>query len=320
MRAMASGSRVEQAGSIDLDEQETELPPLDGDDGEPTEDPAIDEDEIDPSPEDDADPLDDSTGEGDPVEELSNEEERSWLTDAEPAEGLELGTFDLGEERSFGSAIGDDEEPGVEGEDFGLDDGGAGSSLLDGGEEGPSGPDEELRESDLPELDADGDEDGNDSMLDEVTLDDDAPLPWDPSPWERVSIDGGPDLELRPREADVEAAERTLGRLGLSKMGDLRITAEVAALGGSLIALVSRIAGRSWLVQTPASFARGEARIVAEVGGAAFGDDPEILSLAWDETRGVAWVGGLFGLLAFQPREGRATGDAPGNRKSSAAK
>jgi len=300
--------RTEQAGQTELDE-EGELPPLDGDESDP-EDPdasALLDDEI-VDDDDGLDPLDDSTGEGDPVEELA-EEERSWLTDAEPAEGLEVGAFDaleLGgveaEERVAGAVLDDDDEPGVEGEDFGLDEGNLAQMALDGGEEGPRGPDEELREADLPALDADDEGDLDDAILEDVTLEDDAPLPWDASPWERVLLDHASHFDFPPMDADAESYEKTLSRLGLAKMTDLRVTAEGHANGTVLVALVSRIAGRAWLLHVPASFARGEARIVAEVGGAAFGDDPEILSLAWDETRGVAWVGGLFGLLAFRPR------------------
>ncbi|WP_394849395.1 hypothetical protein LZC95_18355 [Pendulispora brunnea] len=289
------------------DEDLDELPPMDGDADEPSE-PEVesldDDDELASEAQDAVDPFDDSTGEGEPVEELV-EEERSWLADAEPAEGIELGAYDFDSELNElppqnGSAIGDDEEPGVDGEDFGIEDGG-GPVLLDGGEEGPSGPDEELREADLPALDADEEGDLDDALLDEVALEDDAPLPWDPSPWERVPVDHEqPSFVAAEQDPDVQ--EKTLATLGLTKKArDLRVTADAVANGDRLVALVSRIAGRAWLVRVPGKTGEAEARIVAEVGGAAFGDDPEILAISWDDARGVAWVSGLFGLLAFQP-------------------
>ncbi|WP_394820525.1 hypothetical protein [Pendulispora albinea] len=297
---------------IEIEDSLDDLPPLDGDADEADEESdrdraLLEDDELasDTDSQDAIDPFDDSTGEGDPVEELA-EEEHSWLTDAEPAEALDLGNLDLqlANDGVLGTVIGDDDEPGIDGEDFGLDDSlqdGRGAVLLDGGEEGPSGPDEELREADLPALDADEDGDLDDAVLDDVALDDDAPLPWDASPWERVPADNAKSFGARAPEQDAESGERTLLRLGLAKMGDLRVTAEATAHDHVLVALVSRIAGRAWLVRVPSAFPRGEARIVAEVGGADFGDDPEILSLAWDDARGVVWVGGLFGLLAFQP-------------------
>jgi len=325
MRRAQPTGQIEQSEPTD-DEDLDELPPLDGDkDEDENVDPADeldDEDELASNAanlDDGIDPLDDSTGEGDPVEELA-EEERSWLTDAEPAEGLELGALDLEDDLSAlgGSVIGDDDEPGVDGEDFGLDEAPSAPMLLDGGEEGPSGPDEELREADLPALDADEEGDLDDAALEDValedvTLEDDAPLPWDPSPWGRVSVDNASSFGRAPAEHDAaESFERTLSRLGLEKTADLRVTAETKANDHVLAALVSRVAGRAWLVRVPASFPRGEARIVAEVGGAGFGDDPEILALAWDDARGVAWVSGLFGLLAFQPHSTEEHGERKG--------
>ncbi|WP_394838925.1 hypothetical protein LVJ94_18710 [Pendulispora rubella] len=295
------------------DEELDELPPMDGDSDDPSE-PEIesldDADELASEAQDALDPFDDSTGEAEPVEELV-EEERSWLADAEPAEGVELGAFDFEADLPSiqdggGSAIGDDEEPGVDGEDFGIEDSGGAPVLLDGGEEGPSGPDEELREADLPALDADEEGDLDDALLDDVALDDDAPLPWDPSPWERVPVDHEqPSLVAAEQDLDVqEKHEKTLAALGLTKKAaDLRVTAEAAANGDRLVALLSRIAGRAWLVRVTST----GPRIVAEVGGAAFGDEPEILAISWDEARGVAWVSGPFGLLAFQPAERHLT-------------
>jgi hypothetical protein len=46
----------------------------------------------------------------------------------------------------------------------------------------------------------------------------------------------------------------------------------------------------------------GEARIVAEVTGAPPDSDGGIHAIAYDEARGVVWVAGGFGVMAFQPK------------------
>ena len=57
---------------------------------------------------------------------------------------------------------------------------------------------------------------------------------------------------------------------------------------------------RVWLVRAPAPAGGEEARVVASLDvdhAAAEG----AIALAWDEAHGVVWLGGAFGLSAFQP-------------------
>jgi hypothetical protein len=365
--------RTESRIATDDDDALEELPPVDGDDDEPA-----GTDEADDSLEEsaaDGDPLDDSTGEADPVEELAVEE-RSWLDDAEPADGVDIDASDLYGTTDTESAIGDIDTPGVEGEDFGLGEDES-AAVLDGGEEGPLGGDEELSEADLPELDADDDGDLDDGLVievdtvSEVPLDDDVPFPWAASPWGRVGsapdvgsalsvacgaravfalvlAAGGADARLvrvdleggvgpltarslpplrsgrlhlisnelwvegeggafrsRDAGASFEAASfasdtetgnfsSLLPRFTLS--ADAKLTAAVRGSGGTLGAVASPLLGRAWLVWVPDEPGAGP-RVVAEIG-----DDAEVLSLAWDETRGVVWAAGRFGLLAFQTK------------------
>jgi hypothetical protein len=168
------------------DEDLEPLPVLDGDEDEV--EPLVEDLADDEIPRDDADPYDDSTGEGDPVPELdaAHEDESGWLLDAEDAETLDVGTADIaGDERE--NLLEGTEEPGVGDEDYGLDVH-EHESATDGGEEGPSADDEDLREEDLPRLDADdqGEPDDADFVepgFGEVV----SPQPkWADAPWERA--------------------------------------------------------------------------------------------------------------------------------------
>lgn len=147
------------------DDELDELPPMDGDDDVV----AAEEEESIDDVEDGGDALDDATGEDDPVDASEIDAaggESGWLEDADDAEGLDLGANEIA---SFEESGGHDprldfEEPGVGEEDFGIgaDDG---KAELDAGEEGPSAADEELREQDLPPLDADEEGDVDDAEL-----------------------------------------------------------------------------------------------------------------------------------------------------------
>lgn len=164
-----------------------ELPPLDGD--------VKDAPEPEPEPGDligdDGDSsLDDSTGEDDPVdaEGLDLEErEKGWLQEPADAPDLDLGDVAIVDFGGEAPAAEDVDEPGVGDEDFGF-----GSSPerggLDGGDEGPVGADEELREADLPQLDADEEGDLEDAALVDAGFAADEPvgLPWAAEPWSRV--------------------------------------------------------------------------------------------------------------------------------------
>jgi hypothetical protein len=162
-----------------------DLPPLDGAEDE-AEAPVEDLDDVPPEPSEGSDPFDDATGEGDPVDELAPEgKETGWLDDAADADELDVGPHDLDEEERDG-LLDDADEPGVADEDFGLHD--AESSLSgDAGEEGPDAEDEELREEDLPRLDADDEGEGDEvEFTDAWPGSDDERPPWDDRAWERA--------------------------------------------------------------------------------------------------------------------------------------
>jgi hypothetical protein len=171
------------------DEELEELPPLDGQADEDAESPApdLDEDEL---PEDSADPFDDRTGDptqGDGAAELEIVgKEAGWLDEAEEAEGLDVGDSELLSEQT--DLLRDNEEPGAGDEDYGLGGEEVGTDA-DGGEEGPGDDDDELREEDLPRLDADegGSPDDQDFVEEGFGAEEGAlGVPWSPSPWERV--------------------------------------------------------------------------------------------------------------------------------------
>ena len=169
------------------DEDLEELPPLDGDVRDGPE----------PEPEagellgDDGDgSLDDSTGEDDPVDtdELDLEErEKGWLEEPTDAPDLDLGDVAIVDFGGAAPAAEDADEPGVGDEDFGLGNAPERGGL-DGGDEGPVDADEELREADLPQLDADEEGDLEDAALVDAGFAADEPvgLPWAAEPWSRV--------------------------------------------------------------------------------------------------------------------------------------
>ena len=166
------------------DEEELgELPPLDGE-GDDAEAPAPDLEDSEVASED-GDPLDDKTGEDEAVEiaDLTGSE-GGWLEDAEEAEGLDVGADDLLTEQT--QLLEGNEEPGVGDEDYGLDDDERATDP-DAGEEGPADADEELREQDLPRLDADegGSPDDEDFIDEGFGAEEGAPgVPWGTPRWE----------------------------------------------------------------------------------------------------------------------------------------
>lgn len=179
------------------------LPPVDGDEGEVESDASDVELEVD---EREGDSLDDSTGEGDPVEPIdAGGEERGWLDDA-AAEDVDVGGHDFHPEED--SLLRDVDEPGIGDEDFDLDD--SSVSLDDAGEEGFDSDHEELREEDLPRMDADSEHgDGEDVARfwgggePEMAL-----PPWDDRAWERIAHlpDVGTVRAIALAESDVIAS------------------------------------------------------------------------------------------------------------------
>src|SRR5581483_5744821 len=175
-----------------------DLPPLDGDPAEERDEPGeAGESSVteDVGPET-ADGLDDSTGEDDdPHPEDLNVDpgEGGWLDEPPDAAGLAIGAIEIDDVEGAPSALsGDEATPADDRESVDVDPvqvGGPGG--LDTGEEGPDGPDEELRDQDLPSLgaaeddEAPGDTGASDLSLDAPGLDEPLGLGWAQKPWTR---------------------------------------------------------------------------------------------------------------------------------------
>lgn len=184
-----------------------ELPPLDGDSNEPPEaEPPQEEDLIDE--EGDSATLDDTTAD-DAAPDTTGLDlegpEGGWLNEGAEAQELDLGEstiVDFSDERmegrkrnqelegasaAPGRAQDLDEDVGVGDEDFGFGDAPERGGL-DAGDEGPLAADEELREADLPALDADEEGELDDAALVDGNFASDEPLglSWADRPWSRV--------------------------------------------------------------------------------------------------------------------------------------
>ncbi|MBV9946640.1 MAG: hypothetical protein JOZ69_07320, partial [Myxococcales bacterium] len=104
----------------------------------------------------------------------------------------ELGDVALLDFGTETAAVGEAEEAGEDEGEYGFSDAPERGDL-DGGEEGPVDADEELREADLPALDADEDGDLDDAALVDPTFASEEPLglPWAAQPWSRVGAPVG---------------------------------------------------------------------------------------------------------------------------------
>ncbi len=100
-------------------------------------------------------------------------------------------------------------------------------------------------------------------------------------------------------------AFRTNDAGGWSRLeGTASLTAIAYGPSGTLVvALCSEGEGRAWIVEARGH--DGPARIVAELGDAPTTHEDEsdarVRALAWDESRGVMWAAGAFGLVALRP-------------------
>src|SRR5262249_47388936 len=157
--AMVESQRPPAANEAD-DELDMDLPPMDGDNDD--EGGGAFDDEVPVGDEAECGLLDDTTGDADPIdaelEGLGGAEPRALLEDAEEAEGLDVGVPAFDDEGGE-SLLDDAESPEVMGDeiDASLE---AEAVFVDTGDEGPEAEDEELREQDLPRLDADEDDEG----------------------------------------------------------------------------------------------------------------------------------------------------------------
>lgn len=286
------------------DGDELDLPPLDGesDGDEATSDPDSHE-ELE-APDDGSDALDDATADADPLEEIAVDgAEGGWLGDADDgAEALDLGALDLALSEE-GRLLEDDAPDGRPMDD--LLPTAEEDAVVDGGEEGPLAEDEELREEDLPALDADDDGDVDaDGLYDHAVIADEDELRWDDRAWERVgdlsnlARDDADDSGLLVAPGDDERhSARDAAWRKLEESG--RVTAAAFVPGESVIVAVDG-AERPLLVRI---LPDGTARIVAEVD-APEGEDGaacRVTGLRWDMARGCVVVSGTFGALAFRP-------------------
>ena len=247
-----------------------ELPPLDGEAREPVLPEA--EGEGDDVPAGEAS-LDDSTGENDPVgtEEMDlGESEKGWVDEPNDAAGLELGDAPLTDFVEEAAAADDAEEPGVGDEDFGF---GAAPERggLDAGDEGPVDEDEELRDEDLPALDADEAGDLDDAALVDpgFAADDMHGLPWAAAPWERV----GAPVPIASAVA-IAGADRGAIVAGRSDAGvaelvrvDLEGSSQVLAAEGLEVAAVRGLSGEGQALE---AVLESGAVMVSHDGGESF--------------------------------------------------
>lgn len=284
-------TRPARTSDDDLDE----LPPLDGE----AEDVEVEPLEVGDLDEEVEGGLDDRTAEDDPIDddEIAGVE-TTWLDGAEDAGALDVGAFDLS--LSAEEPLLQDDEPDdrAGGEDLGVLDE---NLTMDGGEEGPLADDEELREEDLPELDADDDGEVDDEALfDRSALADQEELRWDDRAWARDEDPPSPsdeadDSGLLPVPGDDPAsALRDAAWKALDETG--RVMAAAFVPGGSVV-LALEAAERPLLVRI---VPEGVARIIAEVEPSS--DEAAVVtSLRWDAQRGCLVAAGTFGVQAFRP-------------------
>ncbi len=318
---------------------ELDLPPLDGSsiiDGEHEDDAHggdASSDIDDEAVADKGDAFDDATSEGDPLEDLAVEgAEAGWLVDAEDAGALDIGAFDVSLSESE-SVLGDDEPDAHPADDTGLsadldevaepsaahhtrnEEGSDGSRSLrvrrndDGGEEGPLAEDEELREEDLPALDAAEDGDvAEDALFDHAAIGEDDELRWDDRAWTKTDA---PPADAAALLDDIEDTgllalafddpKRRARDATLRKLEESHRVMASTVLPGDSVVLALDGPERPMLVRI---LPDGVARIIAEIDVSAVEDDADatrVTALRWDAARGCLVVAGSFGLQAFRP-------------------
>lgn len=286
----------------DEHEHELELPAMDGEEEAAAE---VDTDELPETP-DDPNALDDATGEADVIELTVEGSESGWLVDADDASGLDLGGFDVtvGPE---GFALDDMEDATPVGHDDLLL--GDEAFVADGGEEGPLGSDEELREEDLPALDADDDGDvPDDALFDRAVLAGDDELRWDDRAWARAEtaqavLEDADDSGVLAVPSDDPTHARDTAWKKLEQAGGVMAAAFIP--GGSVVlAVASADRTRALLVRVQPD---GEARIIAEIdpsmrAGYDEKDDACMVDmLRWHAASNSLLASGSFGVEAYRP-------------------
>jgi hypothetical protein len=266
------------------DEDLGELPPLDGESEDSEDRPDALDRHLD-VPSDDGGPEDDEVAEDatpDDGEIGVDQEEPSWLNEEPDASTLDLGPValvDLGQE--VGS--GDDDRPGEVEEDGEVIEDRL-EPILDSGDEGPLAPDEDLRDEDLPSLDADDDGEGADTAFVDAGFAADEPLglEWASRPWPRVGaplgLSGATAVVCAGRCAVVafgsESGERQGGLVQVDLEGS-RTTLPAAGLDGSD---VDGLANDGTESGTVAVVLRGGLLATSRDGGAHF--QPDVSGIA----------------------------------------
>ena len=300
-------------------EDDLDLPPLDGDthgdaDEQGTGAHEHDEDLDESATRDTPDALDDATGEDDAHDEELDETDGEVWNEADETKPVDIGVFDisLGEEIPAIQVLGDDEGESTTPADEELG-GEEETASGDGGEEGPLADDEELREEDLPELDADDDGEVDDASLYEgasIGIGPDEELRWADRAWARVGQtrlppgaepivepDGDDSGMLAVPGDDPKLAARDAAWRRFEESGV--ITAATFLPGDSVIIALEG-PDRPQLVRIQPD---GVARIIAEIEGSADDEGPEtrVTALRWDAARGSLVATGTFGAQAFRP-------------------
>lgn len=254
------------------------------------------------------------------VRELDVGEEAPLLEGSEAAEEIPAG--DVLDHEPSASLLGDDDAPGVDGEDFGLGSDAGAPAEVDAGEEGFEDDEPHLTDA-LPAMDADDDGELEDDLGFEPAAE--QLPPWDDRGWERAAgplpvgavtelwLEGGAiaalvdpgglvvvdpsGAVLRRDTAPAVPPERPRRRAPVLEGA----TAEVTWGRGAVAALHSEAQERTWLVRVGAD----GARIVADVTDDAGDQEGPAAALVVEPTRGWVWVGGRFGLLAYRPPKRR---------------
>ncbi len=310
------------------DEDELDgLPPIDGDSGdeaEPSDDQEPDREggaALDEALERAPSGLEDdvSGGPADSSELDGDETEGGWLDEAADNPGLDLGdtglldSFARGEPGDAGDGADrpwspdDGEAPQVGDEDFGLED--LGGGLDAGADDGPLDADEELREQDLPAMDADEEEPESDAnFVDEHFSPDEAHgVPWATSPWTRVGapigVTGALAIACAPRGALV--ALRREGQASELLRVDLEGTRQTIAAAGLAAGLIRGLAAEG---DTIAVLLEGGRLFLSRNGGERFEPVAEsAIGADMALASGILWIRTKTGsLLSMRVESNRA--------------
>lgn len=279
------------AAPVPDDDELGELPPMDGDVRDAPQPETDADDEV--PPEGEAS-LDDSTGEDEPTddEEIDlDETDGGWLDEAPDAPGLDLGDVQTVELGGEAAGADDADEPAAAQEDFGFGDAPE-ITGLDAGDEGPVAPDEELRDEDLPALDADDAGDVDEASLIDASFaaataaDEPHGLPWASAPWEGV---GAPLPLVRASAVACAGKGAVVAGLGERAAGtrtaelwrvDFEGACQALAARGLDVASVRELEGLGRAVS--ATLESGQ-RYASTDGGVTFEAQPALDASIWTE-------------------------------------